>query len=356
MGLHRRSLPPVRGENSHRSSYTLSRVNDGYTSPGRCSVTKLLAVLALFISAGAGPHPYRGGRWRLSVRAPPGGGTDITARSVVPAIAENLGQPIVIENRGGAGGVVGSEVVAKAAPDGYTLLMVYISHATNPTLVTKLPYDTERDFTPITLISHEPTVLVTHPSNPAKSLGEFIAWVKDASRAGKLSYATDPGSAGFLAAELFLQRIGAKVQYIPYKGSGPAAADVVAGHVPYMWSVISIVTPYAKGGRLEALATAAEKRAAALPEVPTAAEGGLPDFAVSGWYALLAPAKTPKGVIDRVNAEAQKALKNEAVVQRLANSGSIPIGAGPDELDKHIRAEIPRWNKVLTAAGVQPTN
>jgi tripartite-type tricarboxylate transporter receptor subunit TctC len=146
------------------------------------------------------------------------------------------------------------------------------------------------------------------------------------------------------------------VQYIPYKGSGPAAADVVAGHVPYMWSVISIVTPYAKGGRLKALATAAEKRAPALPDVPTAAEGGLADFAVSGWYALVAPAKTPKNVIDRVHAEAVKALKNEAVLQRLAASGSLPIGAGPEQLDAHIKSEITRWNKVLTAAGIQPTN
>src|SRR5204862_7288157 len=185
-------------------------------------------------------------------------------------------------------------------------------------------------------ISHEPTVLVTNPSNPAKSLGEFIAWVKEESRAGKLSYATDPGSAGFLAAELFLQRIGAKVQYIPYKGSGPAAADVVAGHVPYMWSVISIVTPYAKAGRLKPLAIAAVKRAPALPDVPTAGEQGLADFAVSGWYALVAPAKTPKPIIDRIHAEAAKALKNEAVVQRLATSGSIPIGEGPEFLGKHI--------------------
>jgi tripartite-type tricarboxylate transporter receptor subunit TctC len=309
------------------------------------------AALVVFSQAWAQypTHPIR-----LIVPAAPGGGTDITARSFVPQLAENLGQPMVIENRGGAGGVIGTDVVAKAAPDGYTLLMVYVSHATNPTLVTKLPYDTLRDFVPITLISHEPTVLVTHPSNPAKTLAEFTAWVKE--RSGTLSYATDPGSAGFLAAELYLQRIGAKVQYVPYKGSGPAAADVVAGHVPYMWSVISIVTPYAKGGRLKALATAAEKRAPALPDVPTAAEGGLADFAVSGWYALVAPAKTPKNVIDRVHAEAVKALKNEAVLQRLAASGSLPIGAGPEQLDAHIKSEITRWNKVLTAAGVQPTN
>jgi len=296
-------------------------------------------------------HPIR-----LIVPAAPGGGTDITARSFVPALSDNLGQPVVIENHGGAGGVIGTNVVAKSAPDGYTLLMVYVSHATNPTLVTKLPYDTLRDFAPITLIAHEPTVLVVNPANPARTLQEFIAWVKENSKDGMLSYATDPGSAGFLAAELFLQRIGAKVQYIPYKGSGPAAADVVAGHVPYMWSVISIVTPYAKGGRMKPLAIADEKRAPGLPDVPTAAEGGLPDFAVSGWYALVAPAKTPNAVIDRVHEAAAKALRDPAVTQRLAASGSQAIGAGPEEADRHIRAEIARWNRVLLAAGVQPTN
>jgi tripartite-type tricarboxylate transporter receptor subunit TctC len=232
--------------------------------------------------------------------------------------------------------------------------MVYVSHATNPTLVTKLPYDTLRDFAPISFISHEPTVLVTHPSNPSSSLAEFIAWAKE--RQGTISYATDPGSAGFLAGELFLQRAGLKIQYVPYKGSGPAAADVVGGHLPYMWSVISIVTPYAKAGRLKPLSIAAEQRAAALPDVPTAAEGGLADFSVSGWYGLVAPAKTPKNVIDRVNAEAIRALQNEQVRQRLAASGSQPVGAGPAEFDAHIRAEITRWERVLKAAGVQPTN
>src|SRR3954470_2683580 len=310
----------------------------------------MLALAAVHASAQQYPnHPIR-----LIVPAAPGGGTDITARSFVPQLADNLGQPIVIENRGGAGGVIGTDVVARAAPDGYTILMVYISHATNPTLVKKLPYDTIADFTPITLISHEPTVLVTHPSHPAKTLEEFTAWVKE--RSGTLSYATDPGSAGFLAAELWLQRIGAKVQYIPYKGSGPAAADVVAGHVPYMWSVISIVTPYAKAGRLNALATADKQRAPALPDVPTAGEAGLPDFAVSGWYGLVAPAKAPRNVVDAVYAATIKALKSEAVLSRLAASGSLPIGGGPDEFGAHIKSEIARWNRVLTTAGVQPTN
>jgi tripartite-type tricarboxylate transporter receptor subunit TctC len=319
---------------------------------------RLILLAALSLAAAQAGAQYPAKAIRLIVPAAPGGGTDITARSFVPALAENLGQPIVIENRGGAGGVIGSDVVAKAAPDGYTLLMVSVSHATNPTLVTKLPYDTVRDFVPIVLISHEPTVLVTHPSVPANTLAEFIAWAREGAAKGKLSYATDPGSAGFLAGELFKQAADLKsIVYIPYKGSGPAAADVLAGHVPYMWSVISIITPHVKSGRMKGLATAAEQRAPALPEVPTAAEGGLPkDFAVSGWYGLVAPAKTPKNVIDRVHAEAVKALKSDVVLARLAASGSLPIGEGPEKFDAHIRAEIARWNKVLSAAGVQPTN
>ena len=172
---------------------------------------------------------------------------------------------------------------------------------------------------------------------------------------GKLSYATDPGSAGFLAGELFKQATGLKaIEFIPYKGSGPAAADVVAGHVPYMWSVISIATPFVKQGRMKALAIASEKRAPGLPEVPTTLEGGLADFAVSGWYVLTAPAKTPQSVIERVNDAAQKALKNEAVLARLAASGTQPIGAGPEQAAAHIRAEMARWDRVLKAAGVQP--
>jgi tripartite-type tricarboxylate transporter receptor subunit TctC len=319
-------------------------------------IVKVIAVVlfSVLAAAQAWAQPYPNRPIRLIVPAAPGGGTDITARSYQPQLAEYLGQPVLIENRGGAGGVVGTAEAARAAPDGYTLLMVYVSHATNPTLVTKLPYDTLRDFVPITLISHEPVVLVTHPSHPAKNLQEFIAWARE--NQAKISYATDPGSAGFLGGELFLQKAGLKVQYIPYKGSGPAAADVVANHVPYMWSVISIVTPYAKAGRLKPLAIAAEKRAAALPDVPTTAEGGMADFTVSGWYGLVAPAKTPKAIVDQVNAAMIKALKNEAVQQRLATSGSLPIGEGPEALDKQIRSEIERWNKVLTAAGVQPTN
>ena len=321
-------------------------------------MTRFIALLALAAGLVAAPliwAQYPARPIRLVVPAAPGGGTDIVTRSVVPALSENLGQTVLIENRGGAGGIIGSDLVAKAAPDGYTLLMVYASHATNPTLNKTLPYDTLRDFAPITLMSHEPNVLVTHPSVPANTLAEFIAWAREGAAKGKLSYATDPGSAGFLAGELFKQATGLKaIEYIPYKGSGPAAADVVAGHVPFMWSVISIATPFVKAGRMKALAIAAERRAPTMPDVPTTAESGLADFVVSGWYVLVAPAKTPQAVIERLNDAAQKALKNEAVLQRLAASGTQPIGAGPVEAAAHIRAEMARWDRVLKAAGVQP--
>jgi len=312
---------------------------------------KIIAfMLGALLAAGAQAQSWPQKPVRFIVPFPPGGATDISARLVGEKLSQIWGQTVVIENRGGAGGVIGSDVVAKAAPDGYTLLLCYVSHATNPTLADKLPYDTLRDFTPITLVSHEPAVLVTHPSVPANSLKEFTAWAK---AQAKLSYATDPASAGFLAAELYKQQAEVRAEYIPYKGSGPAAADVLAGHVPYMWSVISIITPHVKSGRMKGLAIAAERRAPGLPEVPTTAEGGMPNFAVSGWYGLLAPAKTPKEIVERVHAAAAKALKDEAVLARLATSGSQPIGAGPAEFDAHIRREIPRWEKVLKTAGIQ---
>jgi tripartite-type tricarboxylate transporter receptor subunit TctC len=316
---------------------------------------KIVALLAFSLFASIAWAQYPNKPIRLIVPAAPGGGTDIVTRSVTPALQEQLGQNVLIENRGGAGGVIGSEIVARAAPDGYTLLMAYVSHATNPTLHKSLPYDTLKDFSPITLMSHEPTLLVTHPSVPANTLAEFIAWAREGAARGKLSYATDPGSAGFLAGELFKQatRLQA-IEYIPYKGSGPAAADVVANHVPYMWSVISIATPFVKQGRMKALAIASTSRAPGLPDVPTTLEGGLPDFAVSGWYVLCAPANTPKNIIDRLNDAAQKALKNEAVLTRLAASGTQPIGAGPEQAAAHIRAEMARWDRVLKAAGVKP--
>jgi tripartite-type tricarboxylate transporter receptor subunit TctC len=316
---------------------------------------RFISLLVLALAAAPAFAQYPNKAIRLIVPAAPGGGTDIVTRSVTPALAEQLGQAVVIENRGGAGGVIGSDIVAKAAPDGYTLLMAYVSHATNPTLNKTLPYDTLRDFMPITLMSYEPTLLVTNPSVPANTLAEFIAWARVETAKGKLSYATDPGSAGFLAGELFKQATNLKaIEAIPYKGSGPAAADVVAGHVPYMWSVISIATPFVKQGRLKGIAISASKRAPGLPDVPTTVEGGLPDFEVSGWYVIMAPAKTPQAVIDRVNDAAQKALKNEAVLTRLAASGTQPLGAGPAQADAHIRKEMARWERVLKAAGVQP--
>ena len=283
----------------------------------------------------------------------PGGPSDVMARILTKKMEGLLKQPVVIENRAGAGGGIAANAVARAAPDGHTILLATGSSlAINVSLYKNLGYDPEKDFEPISLVGTQTNLLYTHPGSvPAKTLAEFTAWAKP--QGDKLSYATDPGSAGFLAAELYKQLAGVRAAYIPYKGSGPASADVLAGHVPYMWSVISIVTPHVRSGKMKGLAIAAEKRAPGLPDVPTTAEAGMPDFAVSGWYGLLAPAKTPKDIVDKVHAAAAKALKDGKVLERLAASGSQPIGAGPAELDAHIRREIARWDKVLRTAGIQ---
>jgi len=261
----------------------------------------------------------------------------------------------VIENRGGAGGIIGTDLVAKAAPDGYTLLLVYVSHATNPTLAAKLPYDTLRDFVPITLVSHEPTL----PRDASVRAGEHASPSSSRTQgSARASSATRPIRERRLSARRAFQAGDRPDQHRVRRlqGSGPAAADVVRGHLPYMWSVISIVTPPRRSSRprrLKGLAIAAERRAPNLPEVPTTAEAGLQDFQVSGWYGLVAPAKTPKAVIDRVHAAAAEGAAERGSTSAPRDVGLAAIGAGPEELDAHIRREIARWDKVLKAAGVQ---
>jgi len=313
-----------------------------------------MRLVLLFVALLAGAQAwaqYPSRPIRLVVPAAPGGGTDITSRSFAPALGDALGQPIVVENRGGAGGMVGSAEVAKSAPDGYTLLMVYISHATNPTLVTKLPYDTLRDFTPITLVSHEPTVLVVNSKIPVNSLAEFTAWAK--ARQEKLSYATDPGSAGFLAGELFLQRAGLKSQYVPYKGSGPAAADLVGGRVQIMFDAAPSLIQHVKSGKLRVLAAASARRNPLLPEVPTFAELGYPKIAVSLWYGLLAPAGTPRGVVDRLNRETVRALQSAEVRERLLAQGAEPMPATPEAFASFMQQESAKWAPIVKQAGVK---
>lgn len=288
---------------------------------------------------------------RLVVGAAAGGPTDVVSRNLTPKLAESLGQPVLVDNRGGAGGVIGTEFVAKAPPDGYTLGMVFISHATNPTLVAKLPYDTLKDFAPVTLVAYQTTVLVRHPSLPVNSVKELIALAK--AQPGKLSYAGDTGSAAHLAGELFKFMTGTNIVHVSYKGNAPALIDTLAGHIPFMFNAINTCLPLVKAGRLKALAVTSAQRSSLAPELPTMNESGLPGFEVTPWYGVVAPARTPKEAIGRLNSDIVKVLRMPDLKERLSSQGTEVVGGTPEQFDRYIREEISKWDKVLTAAGLR---
>jgi tripartite-type tricarboxylate transporter receptor subunit TctC len=290
---------------------------------------------------------------RLMVPFAAGGNTDIISRAIGNELSKNLGVSVVIENRGGAGGMVGSEVVAKAPADGYTLLMVSASHVINPSLQKKLPYDTIKDFAAISMVADVPTVLVVHPSVPAKTLKELIAYAK--ANPGKLNYASaGKGTVGHLAAELLKSMAEIKMVHVPYKGAGPAMTDILGGHVQMIFSSMPAAMPHIQSGMLRSIVMTGAKRSAAAPNIPTMAEAGLPGFEVSSGFGLFAPAKTPRTVINRLNAEVVKALRVPSVRESLASQGAEPVGSTPEEYDAFVRSEIAKWQKVCREAGIQP--
>jgi tripartite-type tricarboxylate transporter receptor subunit TctC len=309
--------------------------------------------LAVFLSLAWLPAAaqYPAKAVRLVVPAAAGGPTDLLARSIAPKLAEGLGQPLLIENRGGAGGVIGTELVARAAPDGYTIGLVFISHATNPAMVAKLPYDTLKDFAPITLVGYQTLLLVTHPSLPVGSVNELVAMAK--SRPGKLDYAADKASGPHLAGELFKYATGTRIVHVPYKGNGPALTDTLAGQVPFMFNTISTSLPYVKTGKLKALAVTSAQRSPLAPELPTMAESGLPGFEVTPWYGLVAPSGTPADVVRKLHAETVKALRSPELKELFAAQGVEIVGGSPDEFRSYIQAEMIKWDKVIKAAGIR---
>lgn len=309
------------------------------------------ALTIQFLCGPAVAQSYPSKPVRLIVPAAPGGPTDVVARSIAPKLAESLGQPVVVDNRGGVGGIIGTDIVAKAPPDGHTIAMVFISFVTNPTLVAKLPYDTLKDFSPVTLISYQTAVLVVHPSLPVNSVNELIALAK--ARPGKLSYAGDTASAAYLAGELFKYMTGTSIVHVPYKGNAPALIDTLAGHVPFMFNAINTCLPYVKAGRLKALAVTSVQRSLLAPELPTMIESGLPGFEVSPWYGVVAPVRTPKEVIGRLHSDIVKVLRTPDVRERFSSQGVELIGSTPEQFDGYIREEISKWDKVLTAAGIR---
>ena len=312
----------------------------------------LAAGLALTCNAMAQPQAYPTKPVRLVVPFPPGGAVDVIGRIVTSRLSERLGQQVVIDNRGGANAIIGTEIVAKAAPDGYTLLIVPSGHAITPSVTRKLPYDTLKDFAPVGLVGTGAYVLVVNMAVPAKSIAEFIALAK--ARPGQLNYAvTGHGNATHLAGELFKVLAGIDMLGITYKGGGPALTDVIGGQVDAMFAPVAIAGPFLRTGKLRGLAIAGNTRSTVFPEIPTVAESGVPGFSSEGWYGIIAPAGTPKAVVDRLNEAASKALAQPQVRQALEIAGNEPVSMGPAEFDKFIRVEIPRWTAVIQRAKIE---
>ena len=288
---------------------------------------------------------------RMILPFPPGGGTDILGRLIADRLSASLGQPVVTENRGGAGGNVGAEAAAKSAPDGYTLVLVAPSLAISPTLYSRLNYDPVKDLAPISLVATVPNVMITQPSLPG-DLKEFIALAK--AKPGALNFGSGgAGTSNHLAGELFNLVAGTKLVHIPYKGVNLAMQDVLSGNVHLVFIGIPAAAPHIKAGRLRALAVVAPHRSPALPEVPTAAEAGLPDFEVTTWYGILAPAGTPRNVITRVNGELVKIMHAPELKEKLAATGTDPLTSTPEEFAAYIKREITKWGEVIRKAGIK---
>jgi tripartite-type tricarboxylate transporter receptor subunit TctC len=282
-----------------------------------------------------------------------GGGSDIIARIVAPKLTERLGQQVIVENRPGAGTVIGSDYVAKAAPDGYTLLLGIATLATNPALLKKMPYDAVRDLAPITQVAQSPNVLVVHPSIPVKTVKELIAFVR--ARPGQLTFASAGiGTNPHMTFELFRSMTKLDAVHVPYKGSAPAIIDLVGGHVAMMSATALTGIPQIRAGRLRGLGVTSAKRSAAAPELPTLAEAGVPGYEATQWYGLLAPAGTPPQVVKRLHADMVQILNSADVRSRLANDGAEAVGDTPEQFGQFIRAELAKWAKVARDAGIKP--
>ena len=291
---------------------------------------------------------------RLIVPYAAGGGTDFFARTVGAKLGEQLGQPIVVDNKPGGATIIGAEAAARSAPDGYTALVAdSTTLAVNPTLYKKLPYDPLKDFSPVTLTARFAMLLAVNPeTSKATTVKELIEEAKKAN--GQMSYASvGPGTTHHLTMELFQQRAGIKLNHVPYKGAAPAIQDVVAGHVPVMFVDVAAGTPMIKAGKLRVLAVASPKRIAAMPNVPTFAEQGIPDFEAWAWQGLAVPAGTPKDVVTRLNVEYAKAVADPTIRQKLVDAGVEPVTSTPEEMNAYIKSETDKWAQVIRKGDIK---
>jgi len=315
---------------------------------------RIAAFVALCLAAGAAvAQNYPSKPVRIIVPFSPGGVGDNSARGVSDRLAAQLGQQVIIENRPGASGNIGTQAVAQSAPDGYTLLLAFDgTMVINPHVFPKIPFDTVKDFAPVTKLGDAVLILVAHPSLPAKNLAEFIKLAKGSSR--PYPYGTSgTGGTPHLAGELLKERTGIPLEHVPYKGGGQAIIDVVGGQIPLVYTAIATAQQYVKGGRLVGLGVSSAKRSSALPEVPTFIESGLPGFEVTSWVGILAPAKTPRPIVDRLQKELAAALQMPEVRERYAALGIDPVGNSPEQFGEQIRADLARWEKVVRAANIK---
>ena len=309
-----------------------------------------LLLAAAVLAAAVHAQPYPAKPVKLVVGYPPGGAVDILARALGQQLAQMLGQQFVIDNRGGANSIIGTDIAAKSAPDGYTLLVASAAHAVNPGLVKKLPFDTERDFAPVSLIATSSYILVVHPSLPVKSVRELIALAK--ARPGQVNFASS-GGLPQLAGEYFRLKAGVDMIQIPYKGSAAVVTAVLSGEVPIMFTNLISAMPQVQAGRFRALGVTGATRLKAAPDIPTIAEAGVPDYEVSGWYGLLAPAGTPAELVNRLSTLTNKAMASPEVQPRLAREGVDAAGSTPEAFAKLIREDIAKWTEVARQSGAK---
>ncbi len=312
----------------------------------------LVCVLGMLVTAsGAFAQTYPGRPIRVIDAYPPGGSTDVVARIIGQKFVETPGQPWVIDNRPGAQGIIGTEAVAKATPDGYTLLMFTGAHTVHPSVYKNIPYDLLNAFAPVTQTSHTTNILVVHPSLPVRNLKELVALAKSMPR--KLNYSSAGiGSTTHMAMELLKSMALVEMMHIPYKGSAPAVMDGVAGHVALLFGPMPVVLPHVKAGKLRPLAVSTAKRSVALPEIPTVAEAGVPGYESTNSVGVLAPAGTPREIVARLNAEIVRILGLPDVRERLFAMGAEPVASTPEQFREFIRSEIAKWAKVVKDAGI----
>jgi len=316
------------------------------------SLATALLLLAPVATYAADAYPSK--PLRMVITFPAGGPTDVVVRLISQRLTEEWGYPVIIDNRGGAGGIVGTEIVARAAPDGYTFLVGTAGGMTiNPALRPDLSYNPFRDFTPVGMLVVNPQILVAHPALAAKNVKELVALAKQ--KPGQLNFASaGSGTATHLGLELLKLTAGIDVVHVPYKGGAPAVTDLIGGQVQLLWVSIPSVLPHVKAGKLRALAVSTAKRTSSAPEVPTVAESGYPGFEYSNWNALFAPAGTPQPHVRKINTQVVAALRDPAIAQRLTTQGADPAPGTPEELGKYMRVDHERWKKVISTAGIKP--